>query len=182
MRVSCAGAVRGIILVAALAVIPAEVSSTPVDEVDRCSSGAHNATSTRELLLLAAGWDAVEASRAASAGWGADCGVDTVVVIGTDSSPDLLSDVLDPLLHANLTHATNPDPRGKGGAAAAGVLVLVVGGGGEEALEEPRWRDLAHKDSRVRFIGAKERAALAQASPFVRALARRAASGEPAAR
>ena len=130
-----------IILVAALAIIPARVFST-----ERFSSGGHNTTSTREILLVAAGWDPAEASRAAVAGSGADCGVDTVVVIATDSSPDLLSDVLDPLIHANLTHA-NPDARGKGGAAGAGVLVLVVGGGEEEALGEPQWRDLARRDS-----------------------------------
>jgi hypothetical protein len=133
---------RGIILVIALAIVPAGVFST-----ERFSSGAHNTTSTRELLLVAAGWDPAEASRAALAGSGADCGVDTVVVIATDSSPDLLSDVLDPLIHANLTHAANPDARGKGGAAGSDALVLVVGGGGEEALGAPQWRDLARRDS-----------------------------------
>jgi hypothetical protein len=145
IRMFRAGALRGIILVAFLVVIPTGASSTLVaDEVDRCASCAHNATSTRELLLVAAGWDADEASWAAVAGSGSDCGVDTVVVISTDSAPDLLSDVLDPFIHAN---AANTDPGGKGRAAAGDVLVLVVGGGGEEALDEARWRDLALVDS-----------------------------------
>ena len=138
---------RGFFLVAALAIIPAGVFST-----ERCSSGVHKTTSTREQTTstrepLAAGWDLAEASRAAVAGSGADCGVDTVVVVATDSSPDLLSDVHDPLIHANLTHAANPGAREKGGAAGADVLVLFVGVGGEEALGEPQWRDLARRDS-----------------------------------